>query len=87
MLISTSGKQLETLGWDTRNPNTNPDGQVWTQNQCLGHPTIKQAWGAKRPENVVKLSEHELWVIEGKADRSNIDKANDEAIKLLREKK
>ena len=73
-------KQLETLGWNTRNPNTNPDGQVWTQNQCLGHPTIKQAWGAKRPENVVKLSEHELWVIEGKADRNNITKANDEAI-------
>ena len=72
-------KQLESLGWNTRNPSTNPNGQVWTQNQCLAHPLIKQAWGAKRPENVVKLSEEELWVIEGKADRSNIDRANDEA--------
>lgn len=72
-------KQLESLGWNTKNPSTNPAGQVWTQNQCLAHPLIKQAWGAKRPENVVKISEQELWVIEGKADRSNINKANDEA--------
>ena len=42
-------KQLKDLGWDTRNPATNPRGQVWTQNQCLAHPIIKEAWGAKRP--------------------------------------
>ena len=40
-------KQLKALGWDTRNPTTNPRGQVWTQNQCLAHPIIKEAWGAK----------------------------------------
>ena len=72
-------RQLKDLGWDVRNPTTNPNGQVRTQNQCLAHPTIKQAWGAKRPENVVKLSEQELWIIEAKADRGDIDEANDEA--------
>ena len=72
-------RQLKDLGWDVRNPTTNPNGQVWTQNQCLAHPTIKQAWGAKRPENVVKLSEQELWVIEAKADRADIDEADDES--------
>ena len=71
--------QLKDLGWDVRNPTTNPDGQVWTQNQCLAHPIIKQAWGAKRPENVVKLSEQELWVIEAKADRADIGQADDES--------
>ncbi len=72
-------RQLKELGWDVRNPTTNPSGQVWTQNQCLAHPTIKRAWGMKRPENVVKLSESELWVIEAKADRRDIGRANDEA--------
>ena len=72
-------KQLKDMGWDTRNPTTNPRGQVWTQNQCLAHPIIKAAWGAKRPENVVKLSEQELWVIEAKADRRDIGEADDEA--------
>ena len=71
--------QLKALGWDVRNPSTNPSGQVWTQNQCLAHPIIKKAWGSKRPENVLKLSEQELWVIEAKAYRGDIDKADDEA--------
>ena len=72
-------QRLKDLGWDVRNPTTNPQGQVWTQNQCLAHPTIKQAWGAKRPENVVKLTEEDLWVVEAKADRADIDDADDEA--------
>ncbi len=71
--------QLKKLGWDVRNPSTNPSGQVWTQNQCLRHPTIKKAWGTKRPENVVKLTERYLWVIEAKADRRDIEQAVREA--------
>lgn len=54
-------------------------GQVWTQNQCFSHPTIKRALGKNRPENIVKLSERYLWVIEAKAARRDIEKAVDEA--------
>ena len=72
-------QQLKELAWDTRNPGTNPAGQVWTQNQCLKHPTIKRALGLDRPENIVKLSERYLWVIEAKADRRKIGAADAEA--------
>ena len=72
-------QQLATLGWVVKNPSINPAGQVWTQNQCLRHPTIKRALGRDRPENIVKLSERHLWVIEAKAARSRIEQANDEA--------
>ena len=71
--------QLGALGWVVKNPSIEPEGQVWTQNQCLRHPTIKQALGLDRPENVVKLSERLLWVIEAKAARSDIGRANREA--------
>jgi len=72
-------RQLRELGWIVKNPNSNPDGQVWTQNQCLGHPGIKAALGKMRPENIVKMSENHLWVIEAKASRSDLAKACDEA--------
>lgn len=31
-------RQLRELGWVVKNPNSNSGGQVWTHNQCLGHP-------------------------------------------------
>jgi len=75
---------MVTSSWqcsrDTTNPNPNTGGQVWTQNQCLGHPEIKQAFGTKRPENIVKLTENLLWVIEAKASRRQLDLAVDEAV-------
>jgi hypothetical protein len=73
-------QQLRDLGWVVKNPSLGTGGQVWTQNQCLSHPTIKLALGKNRPENIVKLSERYLWIIEGKAARKDIDKAVDEAL-------
>ena len=73
-------QQLNSLGWIVKNPSANTGGQVWTQNQCLSHPEMKKALGQCRPENVVKLSEKMLWVIEAKASRSQIDLALDEAV-------
>ena len=73
-------QQLGVLGWVVKNPSLNTGGEVWTQNQCLSHPIIKQALGADRPENIVKITERYLWVIEAKASRQNIDKAVREAI-------
>ena len=72
-------QQLGALGWVVKNPSIHADGQVWTQNQCLRHPTIKRALGITRPENVVKISERLLWVIEAKANRRDITQACDEA--------
>lgn len=72
-------QQLGAHGWVVKNPSTDPAGQVWTQNQCLRHPIMKQAWRLDRPENVVKLSESHLWVIEAKAARHHIGRAYNEA--------
>ena len=73
-------QQLGLLGWVVKNPSLNNGGQVWTQNQCLSHPTIKKGLGATRPENIVKVSEDHLWVIEAKAKRKDINTAIKEAI-------
>jgi type I restriction enzyme M protein len=71
--------QLQEHGWNIKNPSRNAAGQVWTQNQCLAHPEIKRALGNTRPENIVKLAETRIWIIEAKRDRRALDKALDEA--------
>jgi len=73
-------RQLRELGWVVKNPSLNTGGQVWTQNQCLNHPVMKAAFGKKRPENVVKVSESTIWVIEAKAERKQLEQAVSEAI-------
>lgn len=72
-------EQLRTRGWKVKNPDRHADGQVWTQNQCLNHPAIKLALGTKRPENVVKLSEDSVWIIEAKSKRTQLALALAEA--------
>lgn len=71
--------QLQALGFVVKDPSRHADGQVWTQNQCFAHPEIKRCLGAKRPENIVKLAESKLWVIEAKRDRAELAKALREA--------
>jgi type I restriction enzyme M protein len=73
-------QRLDDLGWAVKNPSLATGGQVWTQNQCLAHPDIKRAFGAMRPENVIKLSESLVWVIEAKKSRPELEKALDEAV-------
>ena len=73
-------KDLRDLKWIVKNPSLGAGGQVWTQNQCLSHPDIKSCLGAMRPENIVKVSEKHLWVIEAKATRKDLGKAVDEAV-------
>ena len=72
---------LKALGWDTRNPERNPEGQVWTQNECLGNPEIKRLLVLKRPENIVKVSEKVLWVIEAKRSIHELKAAMGDAFK------
>lgn len=72
-------EQLKELDWTVRPPESPSGGEVWTQNQCLAHPEIKRCLGAMRPENIVKLSEQRLWVIEAKSGRSALKQALSEA--------
>jgi type I restriction-modification system DNA methylase subunit len=72
--------KLAEVGWTVRDPNRSASGQVWTQNQCLGHPEIKRALGTARPENIVKVASDKLWVIEAKSERKQLDLALNEAI-------
>lgn len=72
-------EDLRKLGWIVKNPSRHEDGQVWTQNQCFAHSLIKQGLGAMRPENIVRVSETKLWVIEAKSKKTDLDKALREA--------
>lgn len=70
---------LKKLGWDVRNPNKYPQGQVYTDNQALGNPELKKGLGKQRPENIIKLNETKYWVIEAKSSRQQLNKAVKEA--------
>jgi type I restriction-modification system DNA methylase subunit len=71
--------ELKSLGWDTRNPAIHPQGQVYTQNQCLSDPEIKKWLDKTRPEYIVKVNELVLWIIEAKNKKPKIDQAMSEA--------
>ena len=52
---------------------------MWTQNECLGNLEIKRCLGLGRPENIVKVSDGVLWVIEAKRSRSALGDALSDA--------
>ena len=70
---------LRQLDWDVRNPERAPSGQVWTQNECLHNPEIKRCLGLDKPENIVKVTERALWVIEAKRSHAQLEQALREA--------
>jgi len=70
---------LKALGWDARNPERIASGQVWTQNECLSNAEIKRLLVLDRPENIVKVTEKNLWVVEAKRSHKELDKAIGEA--------
>lgn len=72
-------RSLAALGWDTRNPDRNPLGQVYTQNECLTHVEIRRLLGLERPENIVKVTGTILWVIEAKRSHAQLGLALKEA--------
>ena len=71
--------QLKELGWIVKDPSRHGGGQVWTQNQCLADQEIKKCLILARPENIIKISETKVWVIEAKSKRSQLAKALGEA--------
>lgn len=71
---------LRELGWNTSNPTRNPDGEVYTQQECLDHAEIGPYLGRQRPEYIVKVQEDVFWVIEAKGRLEQIEQAMSEAI-------
>lgn len=72
--------ELKERGWNVRNPNRDPKGQLYTQQECLRHPEIKSTLGQLTPEYVVKLREDAFWVIEAKPTHEQTDQAYEEAM-------
>lgn len=72
--------ELNILGWNTKNPARNIDGEVYTQQECLDHPEIQQYLIRKKPEYVVKLREDQFYIIEAKPRLEELDKAFSEAL-------
>ena len=70
---------LGRIGWIAKNPSRTKDGQVYTQGECLAEPRIQEQLGQTKPENAVKISETEYYVIEAKSKRSQLEQAVKEA--------
>lgn len=66
---------LKQLGFIVKNPNRSPDGQVYTQQECLDNPRIAERLVRNHPEYIVKLNETDLYVIEAKPQKEQIEEA------------
>ncbi len=71
---------LREKGWNTKNPSKHADGEVFTHHEVFGHVELKKFLNRGVPENIVKITESDFWVIEAKKSHSELDKALDEAI-------
>lgn len=77
--------ELKLLGWDTRNPNRNIQGEVYTQQECLDNEEIHLYLGKQRPEYTIKVQEDSFYIIEAKPKPEQIDKAYTEAMEYANE--
>jgi len=71
--------ELSSLGWNVFNPTRRPDGEVYTQNECLQNMLIKKFFTGDKPENVVIVRDKKFWIIEAKPLHKDIDRAITEA--------
>jgi type I restriction-modification system DNA methylase subunit len=69
--IHINGELVVKKGWSKQ--------QIFTQQECRKIKSIEEALGAKKPENVVKISEDLFYIIEAKNERIKVDTALDEA--------
>lgn len=76
---------LERLGWNTRNPTRNPDGELYTQQECLDNEDLAAGLGRQKPEYVVKVREDCFWIIEAKNTLEKIDIAFQEAVNYAKD--
>ncbi len=71
---------LEKLNWNIKNPERDPQGQLYTQQECLDNILIGPYLGRQKPEYVVKVEEDVFWVIEAKAMHAQLEQAFSEAV-------
>jgi type I site-specific restriction endonuclease len=67
---------LKEQGWDIRNPAHG--GNVYTQQECLDNPIIKQHLQKDRPENIILVKEDCFWIVEAKPHHKDLEKAKEE---------
>lgn len=72
--------ELLEIGWNTKNPSRNSDGQVYTQQECHDHDELKKHLNRKKPEYVIKVNEDSYYIIEAKGRIEEIDLAYQEAL-------
>ncbi len=72
-------RDLKEKGWDVRNPARHPHGEVYTQNEVFNHQELGTQLGRDQPENVVKITEHDFWVIEAKRSHTQLQQALNQA--------
>lgn len=66
---------LKDIGWNIKNPNRYPDGEVYTQNECLHNELLKEGLKRLKPENVIVVKTNTFWVIEAKPEHKQINQA------------
>ena len=71
---------LNELGWNVKNPNRDPNGELYTQQECLDNPDIGEQLGRLKPEYIIKIRENGFWVIEAKGNHNQLEQAFNEAI-------
>ncbi|HLF16122.1 MAG TPA: N-6 DNA methylase [Candidatus Thermoplasmatota archaeon] len=72
-------ESLKALGWNTRSPNRDDAGQVYTQIECRDDAEIHARLGQEVPENVVKVRENTYWIVEAKSRHTELQAALEEA--------
>lgn len=74
-------RDLESQGWNPKNPATHPTGEVYWQGEVVADAGLKQALSKQKPENVVVVSSADrvFWAIEAKGSMADLDKAVSEA--------
>ncbi|MCJ7633697.1 SAM-dependent methyltransferase [Candidatus Bathyarchaeota archaeon] len=70
---------LKDLGWNTHNPSSDLQGQVYTQHECHQNEELHNYLEGGTPEDIVKVKENVYWVIEAKPTHLELDKATIEA--------
>lgn len=71
--------ELQEIGWNTKNPIRNSDGQVYTQQECHDNDELRKQLNRKKPEYVIKINEDCYYVIEAKGRIEDIEIAFQEA--------
>jgi len=66
-------------GWNDSNPNTDPRGQIWEQNEALSNLELKKGLGAQKPEFVVRITDNQYWTVEAKNTTNKLPVAVEEA--------